>query len=132
MLGQREPETYGSQTLANLIGDIRQQANSLNIELSDFQSNAEHKLIDKIHVSMGTIDGILINPAALTHTSVALRDALLSVDIPFVEVHMSNVHARESFRHHSYLSDIAVGVICGFGANSYQLGLSALHQHLKQ
>lgn len=132
MLGLREPETYGSHTLNDLVSDVREQANSLNIELSDFQSNAEHDLVEKIHASINKIDGILINPAAFTHTSVALRDALLSVAIPFVEVHMSNVHAREPFRHHSYLSDIAVGVICGFGATSYQLGLTALHKHLKQ
>jgi len=131
MLGQREPSTYGSQTLSDVIQGIKQQADTMNVELSDFQSNAEHELIDKIHMSLGTVDGILINPGAFTHTSIAIRDALLSVNIPFVEVHLSNVHAREPFRRHSYLSDIAVGVICGFGATSYQLGLTALHQHLK-
>lgn len=131
MLGQREPSTYGSQTLSDVIDGIKQQAGTMNVELSDFQSNAEHELIDKIHMSLGTVDGILINPGAFTHTSIAIRDALLSVNIPFVEVHLSNVHAREPFRRHSYLSDIAVGVICGFGATSYQLGLTALHQHLK-
>ena len=132
MLGQREPSTYGSQTLSDVVKETRQTAESSDVELLDFQSNAEHELIDQIHLSLGTVDGILINPGAFTHTSTALRDALLSVNIPFVEVHLSNVHAREPFRRHSYLSDIAVGVICGFGATSYQLGFQALHGHIKQ
>ena len=110
---------------------MNQQAATISVELSDFQSNAEHELIDKVHASLGSVDGILINPGAFTHTSIALRDALLSVNIPFVEVHLSNVYGREPFRHHSYLSDIAIGVISGFGATSYQLGLTALHQHLQ-
>jgi 3-dehydroquinate dehydratase-2 len=131
MLGQREPSTYGAQTLADIIDQMNQQAALISVELSDFQSNAEHELIDKVHASLGSVDGILINPGAFTHTSIALRDALLSVNIPFVEVHLSNVYGREPFRHHSYLSDIAIGVISGFGATSYQLGLTALHQHLQ-
>ena len=131
MLGQREPSTYGSQTLDDVISGLQTQAAPMNVELSHFQSNAEHELIDQIHASLGTYDGVLINPGAFTHTSIAIRDAFLSVNVPFVEVHLSNVHAREAFRQHSYLSDIAVGVICGFGATSYQLGLIALHKHLQ-
>ncbi len=95
------------------------------IELEHLQSNSEAVLIDRIHAAMGNVDGIIINPAAFTHTSVALRDALLSVSIPFIEVHLSNVHAREAFRHHSYFSDIAAGVIVGFGARGYSLALDA-------
>lgn len=123
LLGQREPEVYGHQTLDDIIANLSDQAKQLNIELSHLQSNREFELIEKIHESMGKIDFIIINPAAFTHTSVALRDALLGVNIPFIEVHLSNVHARESFRHHSYLSDIAQGIICGLGANGYQYAL---------
>ncbi|HAU26607.1 MAG TPA: 3-dehydroquinate dehydratase, partial [Alteromonas australica] len=100
-------------------------AESSDVTLSHFQSNAEHELIDCIHNAMGNIDAIIINPAAFTHTSVALRDALLSVSIPFIEVHLSNVHGREPFRHHSYFSDVAAGVIVGFGAIGYSLALTA-------
>jgi len=123
LLGQREPEVYGSKTLAGIIKDLTDQAALHNVELSHLQSNREYELIEKIHDSFGKIDFIIINPAAFTHTSVALRDALLGVNIPFIEVHLSNVHARESFRHHSYLSDIAQGVICGLGAKGYTFAL---------
>ncbi|NUU66992.1 type II 3-dehydroquinate dehydratase [Enterobacteriaceae bacterium BIT-l23] len=123
MLGTREPEKYGSQTLAEIVSQLRTQAKALNVTLDHLQSNAEHELIDRIHQAKGQVDYILINPAAFTHTSVALRDALLAVSIPFIEIHLSNVHAREPFRHHSYLSDIAAGVICGLGADGYTYAL---------
>lgn len=125
MLGLREPEIYGAQSLTDIIDALSIKADGMDIELSHLQSNAEHQLIDEIHQSFKTIDFIVINPAAFTHTSVALRDALLAVNIPFIEVHLSNVHARESFRAHSYLSDVAVGVICGLGANGYSYALDA-------
>ena len=131
MLGKREPQIYGSQTLNDIIADLQQSAQKLNINLTHFQSNAEHQLIDRIHQSFGEIDFIIINPAAFTHTSVALRDALLSVGIAFIEVHLSNVHSREPFRHHSYLSDVAQGVICGLGANGYSYALQSAHQYLQ-
>jgi len=131
MLGKREPTIYGKQSLAEVMDDLSQLANASDIELTHFQSNAEFQLIDAIHQAYQKVDFIIINPAALTHTSVALRDALLSVAIPFIEVHISNVHAREAFRHHSYLSDIAVGVICGLGVQGYGYALDAAQEHLK-
>ncbi|MDO7084227.1 type II 3-dehydroquinate dehydratase [Pseudocolwellia sp. AS88] len=130
MLGKREPEIYGSETLDDIVSQLKMSATSKDIQLTHLQSNAEHELIDAIHNSHHKIDFIIINPAAFTHTSVALRDALLSVSIPFIEVHLSNVHAREKFRHHSYLSDVAVGVICGLGTNGYEYALSAAHSWL--
>ncbi|WP_440874963.1 type II 3-dehydroquinate dehydratase [Thalassotalea sp. PLHSN55] len=132
MLGKREPEIYGAQSLADVIETLTQQADSLDIELSHLQSNAEHELIDHIHAGFNHIDFIIINPAAFTHTSVALRDALLSVSIPFIEVHLSNVHAREAFRHHSYLSDVAQGVICGLGTQGYEFALTSAHSWLSK
>ncbi|HJU39818.1 MAG TPA: type II 3-dehydroquinate dehydratase [Tahibacter sp.] len=131
LLGTREPETYGHATLAGIVGDLAQSAQAAGHELDHCQSNAEHVLIERIHAARA--DGtafILINPAAFTHTSVALRDALLAVALPFIELHLSNVHAREPFRRHSYLSDIAVGVIAGFGADSYRLALQAALRRL--
>lgn len=125
MLGKREPALYGSQTLADIIADLTNISATLSVELSHFQSNSEADLIGAIHQAHQQIDFIIINPAAFTHTSVALRDALLSVSIPFIEVHLSNVHAREPFRQHSYLSDVAKGVICGLGAQGYQFALTA-------
>ena len=125
MLGKREPETYGYQTLQDIVDNLVEKASAAGASLSHFQSNAEHELINRIHDAMGKVDAIIINPAAFTHTSVALRDALLSVNIPFIEVHLSNVHAREPFRHHSYLSDVAAGVILGLGAIGYELALAA-------
>jgi len=130
MLGKREPEIYGSDTLDDIVSQLKLSATQKDIQLTHIQSNAEHELIDAIHNSQHKIDFIIINPAAFTHTSVALRDALLSVSIPFIEVHLSNVHARENFRHHSYLSDVAVGVICGLGTNGYEYALSAAHSWL--
>jgi 3-dehydroquinate dehydratase II len=126
LLGTREPEIYGRDTLADIDALLAQRAQAAGHALETLQSNAEHALIDRIH--QARLDGtaiILINPGAFTHTSIALRDALAGVAIPFIELHLSNVHAREAFRQHSYLSDIAVGVICGFGADSYRLALDA-------
>ncbi|WP_420934262.1 type II 3-dehydroquinate dehydratase [Alteromonas sp. A081] len=125
MLGQREPDKYGTQTLQDIVDDLQAQAVSSDVTLAHFQSNAEHALIERIHGAMGKTDAIIINPAAFTHTSIAIRDALLSVNIPFIEVHLSNVHARESFRHHSYFSDVAAGVIVGLGPMGYSLALTA-------
>ncbi|KYP96665.1 3-dehydroquinate dehydratase [Sodalis-like endosymbiont of Proechinophthirus fluctus] len=130
LLGTREPDKYGYTNLADIIADLSKLAGSLEIELSHFQSNAEHALIDHIHKARGNTDFIVINPAAFTHTSVALRDALLAVSIPFIEIHLSNVHAQEPFRHYSYLSDIAVGVICGFGADGYRFALQTAVKRL--
>ena len=132
LLGTREPEKYGSTTLTEIVNGLENQASALDITLSHLQSNAEHQLIDRIHQARGNTDFILINPAALTHTSVALRDALLAVQIPFIEIHLSNVHAREPFRHHSYLSDVAVGVICGLGADGYAFALQATVNRLSK
>jgi 3-dehydroquinate dehydratase II len=120
LLGMREPEVYGSLTLEDINQQLIAQAKNSSIELDTFQSNWEGAVVDRIHQAQREgIQFIIINPAALTHTSVAVRDALLGVAIPFIEVHLSNVHAREAFRHHSYLSDKAVGVICGLGAKGY-------------
>jgi 3-dehydroquinate dehydratase-2 len=130
MLGKREPATYGSQNLQQIVGKLSTYADSIGLSLTHVQSNAEHELIDIIHNAFEKIDFIVINPGAFTHTSVALRDALLSVSIPFIEVHLSNVHAREAFRQHSYLSDIAQGVICGLGAQGYEFALAAAKQYL--
>ncbi|MBQ4781130.1 type II 3-dehydroquinate dehydratase [Pectobacterium versatile] len=130
LLGTREPDKYGNTTLADIVSALETQAQALNVKFSHLQSNAEHVLIDTIHQARGNTDFILINPAAFTHTSVALRDALLAVAIPFIEIHLSNVHAREPFRHHSYLSDVAVGVICGLGADGYQYALQTAVKRL--
>ncbi|MCC5795950.1 MAG: type II 3-dehydroquinate dehydratase [Methylophaga sp.] len=130
LLGTREPEVYGHTTLAEINQKLTEQALAEGHQLEAFQSNAEHELVDRIHNARGSTDFIIINPAAFTHSSVALRDALAGVAIPFIEVHLSNVHAREPFRHHSYLSDIAVGVICGLGPMSYQLALQAAIQRI--
>lgn len=125
MLGQREPQIYGAATLEQIVGELRQHASTLNVELTHLQSNAEHELVTAIQQALGQQDFILINPGAYTHTSIAIRDALLAVAIPFIEIHLSNVHAREAFRKHSYLSDIAKGVICGLGANGYRYALES-------
>ncbi|QYJ79229.1 type II 3-dehydroquinate dehydratase [Shewanella acanthi] len=130
LLGRREPSVYGNQTLADIVSLLSSQAKAAGIELEHIQSNAEFELINAIHATEAGF--IIINPAAFTHTSVALRDALLGVDIPFIEVHLSNVHAREPFRHHSYLSDKAVGVICGLGSQGYEFALTAAIKRLKQ
>lgn len=126
LLGRREPGVYGTATLSDIDQRLTAAATTAGHELQCLQSNAEHVLVDRVQAA--AVDGtafILLNPAAFTHTSVALRDALLAVKIPFIEVHLSNVHARESFRRHSYFSDVAVGVICGLGADGYLLALQA-------
>lgn len=123
LLGLRETEKYGNTTLIEIIKKLKILANKLKIKLSHIQSNAEHVLIDNIHKYKDNINFIIINPAALSHTSIALRDALLGVNIPFIEIHISNIYKREKFRHKSYLSDIAVGVICGLGVYGYYFAL---------
>lgn len=125
LLGTREPEIYGATTLADIDVSLVEQAKSAGHELSSLQSNAEHELVTAIQDGRDKINYIIINPAAFTHTSVAMRDALAAVNIPFIEVHLSNVHAREDFRRHSYFSDLATGVISGLGANGYSLALSS-------
>ncbi len=131
LLGTREPEVYGRETLDDIERDLREMTDAAGATLECFQSNAEHVLIDRIHAARDPrVDYIVINPGAFTHTSVALRDALSAVAIPFVEVHLSNVHAREEFRRHSYLSDLAVGVVTGFGADSYRMALQAILRRL--
>jgi 3-dehydroquinate dehydratase-2 len=132
LLGQREPGLYGALSLAAIEADLRRQAEGLGVELACFQSNHEGALVDRIQEASGHYDGILINAAAYTHTSVAIRDALLAVAIPFVELHLSNVHAREAFRHRSLLADKALGVICGFGPGSYRLALEGLVGRLRE
>lgn len=132
MLGKREPEIYGSQSLEQIVEHLEVLADQQQISLTHVQSNAEHDLLNAIHNAHQVIDFIVINPGAFTHTSVALRDALLSVSIPFIEVHLSNVHAREPFRQHSYLSDIATGVICGLGVQGYEFALLAGKNHFQQ
>ncbi len=132
LLGTREPETYGRLTLADIEQQAAAHAQALGYPLSGFQTNAEHSLIDRIHAAKHDGTGfIIINPGAWTHTSIALRDALLGVSIPFIEVHISNVHAREAFRQHSYLSDIARGVITGLGAQGYEFAITAAAQFLR-
>ncbi|PCJ35789.1 MAG: type II 3-dehydroquinate dehydratase [Cellvibrionales bacterium] len=132
LLGSREPEVYGSTTLDDINRQLTERCIAAGHHLLALQSNAEYELINRIHDARHEgVEFILINPAAFTHTSIALRDALLAVAIPFVEVHLSNVHSREQFRSHSYFSDIATGVICGFGAQSYDLALSAALTHLE-
>lgn len=130
LLGTREPEHYGADTLADIEDRLQTLAAGAGIKLDFFQSNAEHALIEKLHDARLSADFIIINPAAFTHTSVALRDALSAIAKPFIEVHISNIHARESFRQHSYLSDIARGVICGLGAQGYEFALQAAIKQL--
>lgn len=131
LLGSREPQVYGSVTLGQIDAELKKLAGDRGVSLESFQSNHEGMLIDRVH--QARTDGtrfIIINPAALTHTSVALRDALAAVALPFVEVHLSNVHRREAFRHHSYFSDLAEGVICGLGATGYRLALEYALENL--
>ena len=133
LLGSREPEIYGYATLADIETSLSERAKAAGHKIVSFQSNAEHALIDRIHQAKAEkIEIILINPGAFTHTSIALRDAFLSVQIPFVELHLSNVFAREPFRRESYLSDVAVGLITGFGATSYRLALDVAIERLNK
>jgi 3-dehydroquinate dehydratase-2 len=132
MLGQREPEKYGSQDLACLNHQLTDLGRELDCSVECFQSNSESELIDKLHSApKAEIAAIVFNPAAFTHTSIALRDAMLAINCPFIEVHLSNIYAREPFRHHSYFSDIAIGVISGLGANGYLLALRELCRRFK-
>lgn len=132
MLGVREPDIYGKDTLATIEERLRALAEEANVKLECFQSNHEGEIIDRIHDAYGKTDGILMNPGAFTHYSYAIRDALATVALPVVEVHLSNIHQRESFRHHSVIAPIAIGQITGFGAYSYELGLLALIQAIKK
>ena len=133
LLGTREPEVYGDATLEDIDRQLAAQAKQAGVSLQSYQSNDEGDIVGRIQQAADEqIDFVLINPAAFTHTSVAIRDALLATRIPFIEVHLSNVHARETWRKHSYLSDIAVGVICGFGKTSYLLALEAAVVHCQQ
>ena len=132
LLGLREPEIYGSTTLNQINRSLEMDGEKLQVSVSCLQSNHEGALVDAIHNARGQYQGIIINAGAYTHTSVAIRDALAAVDIPTVEVHLSNIYTREEFRHYSYIAPIAVGQISGFGADSYRLGLQALVNHLTQ
>jgi 3-dehydroquinate dehydratase-2 len=132
LLGTREPEIYGHETLRDIEASLRRKADTLGLTLESFQSDAEHALIERVHAARGNTDFILLNPAAFTHTSVALRDAMLGVGIPFIELHLSNVAAREDFRQRSFFADIAVGTIAGFGVMSYELALTAAHHFLSK
>jgi len=133
LLGAREPEHYGQATLSDINAMLAAEAERLGCELETFQSNHEGELVERIHAARDAgVDGIVINPAAYTHTSVALRDALLGCEIPFVEVHLSNIHRRESFRHRSLLADAALGVVAGLGPVSYRLALIGLVEHLRR
>ncbi len=131
LLGRREPEVYGTATLSDVDAALGELAGQLDVEIETFQSNHEGEILDHVEDAAGRVDGFVINPGALTHTSVALRDALTGVDRPFVEVHLSNTAAREPFRHHSYLSGVAAGVVYGFGVESYLLGLRGLVARLR-
>lgn len=132
LLGQREPGIYGSLTLEQINSLLVEQASKLEVKLTTLQSNHEGVLLDAIHGSIGQHQGIVINAGAYTHTSVALRDAIAAVKLPTVEVHLSNIHRREEFRHHSYIAPVVIGQISGFGVQSYLLGLQALVHHLRQ
>jgi 3-dehydroquinate dehydratase-2 len=131
LLGLREPGVYGSQSLASIEEGLLEKAEALGVSVTFYQSNHEGDIIDRIHAALGHADGIVLNPGALTHYSYAVRDAISSVKIPTVEVHLSNIHARETFRHTSVIAPVAVGQIAGFGAVSYELGMMALLRHLE-
>lgn len=132
LLGTREPDHYGTQTLADINQQLIELGDMLAVEISSFQSNHEGELVDQIQSATASqIDGIIINPAAYTHTSIALRDAILATGIPFVEVHLSNIHSREEFRQRSMLADAAIGIVAGFGGTSYALALRGLNEHLR-
>jgi len=131
LLGTREPEVYGSLSLADVNSALEALGSEFECTLVFFQSNSEGALVDAIQQAPENYDGILINPAAYTHTSIALRDAMAAIGLPFVEVHLSNIHRREEFRHHSFLAPLALGQISGFGLDSYLLGLRALFNHIK-
>lgn len=132
LLGTREPDKYGTQTLADIENFVKDEASKLNVEVTFYQSNIEGELVNKIQEAKGNFDGIVMNPAAYTHTSVAIRDAILAVNIPTVEIHLSNIHTREEFRKTSLTAPACIGQITGFGANSYKLGLIAINNYLLQ
>ncbi len=132
MLGVREPEVYGELTLEKIENNLRDAAQHLGVEISFFQSNHEGALIERIHDSLNKVNGIVMNPAAFTHYSYAIRDAIAAVNIPVVEVHLSNIHKRENFRHESVTAPVVVGQIAGFGAYSYILGLLAIYNHIEE
>lgn len=132
LLGTRQPEVYGTITLADVEQLCAEWAKAMNCDVSFGQSNHEGDLVDQIHAARGTHDGIVLNAGAYTHTSIALMDAIASVELPTIELHLSNVHAREDFRHVSYIAKVAIGVICGFGARGYTLALDALLDHVKR
>ena len=130
LLGTREKSIYGADTLDTILSDLRDYAAERDVELEAFQSNSEGALVDAVHAARGSADGIVFNAGAYTHYSIALRDAIAGVQLPVIEVHISNVHAREAFRHKSVLASVCLGVIAGFGRNSYFLGIDALLRHL--
>ncbi|QZZ20235.1 type II 3-dehydroquinate dehydratase [Leptothermofonsia sichuanensis E412] len=132
LLGKREPGIYGSSTLEDIVRLLEEEATYHKVTVSSLQSNHEGVLVDAIHAALGKHQGLLINAGAYTHTSVAIRDAIVAVNLPTVEVHLSNIYRREAFRHHSYIAPVAIGQISGFGADSYRLGLQALVNHLKE
>jgi 3-dehydroquinate dehydratase-2 len=132
LLGQREPESYGQEGLDEINRRLAERSSELGVAIDFYQSNIEGELVDWIQAAVSRYDALLVNAAAYTHTSVAIRDALKAVTLPFVEVHLTNIYAREPFRHHSYLSDIAVGVVAGFGGDSYLLALEALVTYLRR
>ncbi|OQY11738.1 MAG: type II 3-dehydroquinate dehydratase [Desulfobacteraceae bacterium 4572_19] len=128
MLGKREPQMYGSTTLDDIVADIKQQGLKLNIIIEAFQSNSEGEIIEKIQSSFTTIHGLIINPAAYTHTSIAIRDAILLLDVPVIEIHLSNIYKRESFRHKSMMAGVVTGQIAGFGSFGYKMALDAMKE----
>lgn len=130
LLGVREPEVYGSETLQDIVDEVRTFASKRNVQLSDFQSNSEGDLVTAIHEARTSVEGIIMNPGAYTHTSIAIRDAISGVGLPVIETHLSNVHARESFRRESMIAPVCVGVVAGFGRNSYFVALDGLLRHL--
>lgn len=131
LLGTREPEKYGSKTLLDIEKEVKTKANELDVEIDFYQNNIEGEIVNAIQGAKGKYDGIIINPAAYTHTSIAIRDAILAVCIPSVEIHLSNIHTREEFRQKSFIAPVCIGQITGFGSNSYILGLYAIVEYLK-
>lgn len=131
LLGTRQPDVYGRTTLSDIEAMCRAKAAAMSVALAFAQSNSEGAMVDMIHAAKGTHDGIILNAGAYTHTSIALMDAVSSVELPVVELHLSNIHAREEFRHTSYIARVAIGVICGFGAHGYELALEAMAAHLE-
>lgn len=130
LLGVREPEVYGSETLQDIVDELRSFASDRGVELSDFQSNSEGALVSAIQDARTEVDGIVLNPGAYTHYSIAMRDAIAGIGLPVIETHLSNIHAREAFRHQSMLAPVCLGVVAGFGRNSYFVALEALLRHL--